>query len=149
MLNFIWNEVQWGNGDEAKCTQRIGLSCQTPTLNSLKSSPSKSIKPMRSQLALITIPISIIWTLVAAAFAQHGAPELQALQQLGCKSGQALLPISGSVGQALAGTSMDLKHHGLAPESIPPDAEPGLYQIRAYGPNGLSNSRNLMVTRIP
>ena len=104
---------------------------------------------MRSQLALIAIAIPMIGTLAASAFAQLGAPELQALQQLGCKSGQALPPISGSVGQALAGTSMDLKHHGLASESIPPDAEPGVYQIRAYGPNGLSNSRNLMVTREP
>ena len=44
---------------------------------------------------------------------------------------------------------MAFKHQGLPSESIPPDSEPGLYQIRAFGLNGLSNSRNFMVTSEP
>ena len=104
---------------------------------------------MRSLANLIAISLALVGVLSTASFAQFGAPELQALQQLGCKTGQTLQPISGSVGQALAGTSMDFEHQGLPSEMIPPDAEPGLYQIRAFGPNGLSNSRNFMVTNEP
>ncbi len=104
---------------------------------------------MRSLPVLNAISLALVGVLSSACLAQFGAPELQALQQLGCKTGQTLPPISGSVGQGLAGTSMDFKHQGLPSEMIPPDAEPGLYQIRAFGPNGLSNSRNFMVTSEP
>ena len=104
---------------------------------------------MRSLPFLFAISFALVGMLATASFSQIGAPELQALQQLGCKTGQPLPPISGSVGQGLAGTSMDLRHRGLSSESIPPDAKPGLYQIRAFGPNGLSNSRNFMVTNEP
>ena len=104
---------------------------------------------MRSLANLITISLALVGVLSTASFAQFGAPELQALQQLGCKTGQTLPPISGSVGQGLAGTSLAFKHQGLPSESIPPDSEPGLYQIRAFGLNGLSNSRNFMLTREP
>ena len=104
---------------------------------------------MRSVPVLIAVSLAHVGVLTAACFAQFGVPELQALQQLGCKSGQALLPISGGVGQALAGTIMDFKRQGLPSEMFPPDTETGLYQIRAFGPNGLSNSRNFMLTSEP
>ena len=104
---------------------------------------------MHSFRRLFAILAICLATLVAPCSAQFGAPELQALQHLGCKVGQALPPISEATGVALAGTSPVYSTHGLSAGSVPPTAGPGIYQVRAFGKNGLSNSRNFMVTPEP
>ncbi len=93
-------------------------------------------------LVFINLPIS-------HCSAQFGAPELQALAQLGAMVGQPLPPTANSVGQNLAGTRFELSDYGFQADSIPADADPGIYQVRALGPHGLSNSRSFLVTSEP
>ena len=102
--------------------------------------------PHRLLIAILAFPYV---NLAAPLLAQFNAPELQALQQLGCKVGQALPPIAEATGQALTGTNAVYSFHGLSGETVPPTAYPGIYQVRAYGKNGLSNSRGFMVTHEP
>jgi hypothetical protein len=102
--------------------------------------------PHRLLIAILVFPYAIS---AAPLFAQFGAPELQALQQLGCKVGQALPPIAEATGQSLAGTNAVYSFQGLSAQTVPPTAYPGIYQVRAYGKNGLSNSRGFMVTPEP
>ena len=100
----------------------------------------------RFSIAILAFAAAIM---AVPSFAQFGAPELQALQQLGCKVGQALSPIAEANGQALAGTNAQHTLHGLSAETVPPTAYPGIFQVRAYGKNGLSNSRGFMFTAEP
>ena len=100
----------------------------------------------RFSIAILAFAAAIM---AVPSFAQFGAPELQALQQLGCKVGQALSPIAEANGQALAGTNAQHTLHGLSAETVTPTAHPGIFQVRAYGKNGLSNSRGFMFTAEP
>ncbi len=123
-----------------------------PAPISLKS-PYESRPMLSFRMPLFPSQIAILPFLfggfVSPTFAQLGAPELHALQQLGCKVGQSLQPISNATGQALAGTASVLTSQGLVHDNVPLSLEPGIYQVRAVGPNGLSNSRNFMVTLEP
>ncbi len=104
------------------------------------------MSPFRILLAILSFLLS---GLNSASFAQIGAPELNALQQLGCKVGQSLQPITNATGQALTGTACVLSNHDLVYENFALTVEPGIYQVRASGQNGISNSRNFMVTVEP
>jgi len=84
-----------------------------------------------------------------SVFAQFSAPELQALQQLGSKVGQTLPASASATGQGLLNTTSILGNHLPGSETVPATYAPGLYQLRAYGPNGLSNGRSFMVTDEP
>lgn len=111
---------------------------------------------MRFCLVPFALSPIIFGMLASVCFAQFGAPELQALPQLGCKAGQVPPAIGTAIGQALAGTVSDWTIPGFNAESIPADTvpvpadtAPGIYQLQALGPNGLSNSRSFMVTTEP
>ncbi len=104
---------------------------------------------MRFCLVPFALSPNILGMLALACFAQFGAPEIQTLPQLGCKVGQVPPAISTAIGQALAGTVSDWTIPSFNAESIPAGTEPGIYQVQALGPNGLSNSRSFMVTTEP
>lgn len=87
--------------------------------------------------------------LTGSIFAQFGAPELQSLQQLGCKIGQTLPPSAAAAGQGLLNTTSLLGNQVPGAETVPATYGAGLYQLRANGANGLSNGRSFMVTDEP
>jgi hypothetical protein len=109
----------------------------------------KSPPSMQSPRFLIAMVPFLFGMLAEPVFAQFGAPELQALQQLGCKVGQGLPPSTGAVGQGLLNTISILGNQAPGAETVPATYGSGLYQLRAFGPNGLSNSRSFMVTEEP
>lgn len=102
--------------------------------------------PFRKPIAILPL---LFGGVISPSIAQIGAPELQALQQLGCKVGQSLPIVADAVGASLAGTATVLTKLGSSQASHPFTGEPGIYQVRALGQNGLSNSRNYMVTLEP
>ncbi len=104
---------------------------------------------MRQFLVILVFLLSHANAFNSIACAQFGGPELQALSQLGCKVGQTVPPAASAVGQSLTGSANDLSDYGFDSDSIPADAEPGIYQVRVIGQNGLSNTRNFLVTAEP
>ena len=104
---------------------------------------------MRQNVVSTCLVLVLLLLQIQFAQGQFGSPELSVLPQLGCKTGLTLPPISGATGQFLSGTVYDLSDFGFATDTIPADAEPGIYPLRAIGPNGISNSRNVLVTAEP
>lgn len=109
----------------------------------------KSPPSMPSPRFLIAMVLFLVGILVGPVFAQFSAPELQSLQQLGCKIGQGLPPSVGAAGQGLLNTTSLLGNQVPGAETVPATFGAGFYQLRAFGLNGLSNGRSFMVTDEP
>lgn len=105
--------------------------------------------PMRPFLVFPVFALSLASAFSSVVCSQVNGPELHALPQLGCKIGQSIPPVASAVGQSLTEAVYDLSDYGFHSDLIPADAEPGIYQVRVIGQNGLSNSRNFLVTAEP